>query len=92
MGSGIIILSIIALLFLGMYLYAYGTTKFSRDKENNEIQKQIKTASNKQDKFETERQERLRIREENSRLAELRSKLIKKEIKRLNKLKEKQNT
>lgn len=92
MGSGIIILSIIALLFLGMYLYAYGTTRFNRDKEKKVNKKRLIKDEKQESKFEIERQKRLQIREENSKLAELRSKVIKKEIARLNKLKEKQKT
>lgn len=90
MGSAFVILSIIGMLFLGMYLYAYGTTKYSAFKEKRKNQKMLRETLEKEEEINRERQERIRLREENSRLAEARSKLIKKEIARLQQLKEKQ--
>ena len=90
MGSGIIILSIIAMLFLGMYLYAYGTTKFNAMKEERKNQKKLRETQEKEQQLEKERQDILSIREENSRLAATRSKIIKREIERLQQLKQNQ--
>lgn len=89
MGSGIIILSIVALLFLGMYLYSYRTTKENSFHEESTNRNGLKEIHNKKDQLEKERQERLNMREENSRLAETRSEIIKKEIARLQQMKQK---
>jgi hypothetical protein len=91
MVSGIIILSIVALLFLGMYLYSYRSTKENTINEEKAKYSRLKAIQDKATQLEKERQERMHLREENSRLAETRSEIIKKEIARLQQLKEKKN-
>ena len=90
MGSGIIILSIVALLFLGMYLYSYRTTKENTINEERAKRNKLKEIQNKEDQLEKEKQERIHLRDDNSRLAETRSEIIKKEIARLQQMKQKQ--
>ena len=90
MISGIIILSIIAFLFLSMYLYAYGTTKYNAIKEEREEQNRLREIQENEQQLERERLKRLNEREENSRLAATRSKIIKRVIERLQQSKQKQ--
>ena len=89
MGSGIIILSIVALLFLGMYLYSYRSTKEKTINEESAKHNKLKVIQDNSEQLEKERQERLNEREENSRLGETRSEIIKKEIARLQEQKQK---
>lgn len=89
MGSGIIILSIVALLFLGMYLYSYRSAKNNTINEESAKRNNLKDIQDKEDQLKKEKQERMQLRDENSRLAETRSEIIKKEIARLQKQKQK---
>lgn len=90
MGSGIIILSIVVLLFLGMYLYSVRTTKENSNNKERVKQKRLEEIPAKEQQFEKKKQERMYLRDENSRLAETRSEIIKKEIARLQQAIEKQ--
>ena len=89
MGSGIIILSIVALLFLGMYLYSYRTTKENSFNEKRITYNKLKDIQDKAEEHEKEKQERMHVRDENSRLAETRSEIIKREIARLQQMNQK---
>jgi len=89
MGSGIIILSIVALLFLGMYLYSYRSTKENTINEESAKHNKLKVIQEKEEQLYKERQERMHLRDENSRLGETRSEIIKKEIARLQEQKQK---
>jgi len=89
MGSGIIILSIVALLFLGMYLYSYRSTKEKTINEESAKHNKLKVIQEKEEQLYKERQERMHLRDENSRLGETRSEIIKKEIARLQEQKQK---
>jgi hypothetical protein len=89
MVSGIIILSIVALLFLGMYLYSYRSTKENTINEESAKHNKLKVIQEKEEQLYKERQERMHLRDENSRLGETRSEIIKKEIARLQEQKQK---
>lgn len=90
MSTGVVVLLIIALLFLGMYLYSYGTTKQEIIKEKREAINKIEEIQPEAHQVEIEQNEILEIRKENSGLAETRSNIIKKEIARLKEKKNKQ--
>ena len=90
MSTGVVVLLIIALLFLGMYLYAYGTTKQEIIKEKREAINNIEEIKQEAHQVEIEHNEILEIRKDNSALAETRSNIIKKEIARLKEKKNKQ--
>ena len=90
MSTGVVVLLIIASLFLGMYLYAYGTTKQEIIKEEREAINKIEEIKPQVNQVEIEKKEILEIRKENSGLAETRSNIIKKEIARLKEKKNKQ--
>ncbi|MCB0462653.1 MAG: hypothetical protein R2816_06685 [Flavobacteriaceae bacterium] len=89
MDNGWIILGIIALLFLSMYFYAYGTTNYAIKKEEKARQRQLAEAQEKEQRLKAEMAERQKQREEKYRLANERSLEIKKELKRLEQLKQK---
>ena len=86
MDNGWIILGIIALLFLSMYLYAYGSTNYAIKKEEKARQRKLAEAQEKEQRLKAEMAERQKQREEKYRLANERSLEIQKELKRLAKL------
>lgn len=86
MDNGWIILGIIALLFLSMYLYAYGSTNYAIKKEEKARQRKLAEAQEKEQRLKAEMAERQRQREEKYRLANERSLEIQNELKRLAKL------
>jgi len=88
MDNGWIILLIIGLMFLGIYLYAYGTTNYAAHKEEKARQRKLAEAQEKEKRLKAEMAERQKLREENYRLANERSLEIKEELKRLEKLKQ----
>jgi len=79
MKNGGIILTAIALLFAGMYIYAYSFEYFQKIKENRKIRKQLEKDAliNKQKAFNE------KTREEYSEKLSQRSNEIKEELKRL---------
>lgn len=86
MDNGWIILGIIALLFLSMYLYAYGSTNYAIKKEEKARQRKLAEALEKEQRLKAEMAERQNQREEKYRLANERSLEIQNELKRLAKL------
>ncbi|NNK83772.1 MAG: hypothetical protein HKO92_11665 [Flavobacteriaceae bacterium] len=90
MSTGVVVLLIIALLFLGMYLYAYGTSRQEIIREEKEAKIKSEQMMQKTHQIEVEKKEIHEIRNENSGLAETRSNIIKKEIARLKANKSKQ--
>jgi len=92
MSGGLILLGVMALFFLSMYLYAYGTTNYAVKKEKKARQRKLIEAQEKEKRINAEMAERQKQREENYRVANARSKEIQKELKRLGKLKQKQES
>jgi len=86
MDNGWIILGIIALLFLSMYFYAYGSTNYAIKKEEKTRQRKLAEAQEKEQRLKAEMAERQNQREEKYRLANERSLEIQNELKRLAKL------
>lgn len=89
MVEGLILLGVMALFFLSMYLYAYGTTNYASKKEEKARQRKLIEVQKKEQAIKVEMQERQKQREEKYGLATARSKEIKKELKRLRKLNQK---
>ena len=83
MDNGWIILLIIGLMFLGIYLYAYGTTNYAAKKEEKARQRKLAEAQEKEKRLKAEMAERQKQREENYRIANERSLEIQNELKRL---------
>jgi Flp pilus assembly protein TadB len=86
MDNGWIILLVIGLMFLSIYLYAYGTTNYAAKKEEKARQRKLAEAQEKELRLKAEMAERQKQREEKYRLANERSLEIQKELKRLAKL------
>jgi cbb3-type cytochrome oxidase subunit 3 len=83
MDNGWIILLIIGLMFLGIYLYAYGTTNYAAKKEEKARQQKLAEAQEKENRLKAEMAQRQKQREEKYRLANERSLEIQNELKRL---------
>lgn len=89
--SAVVLFLVMGVFFLSMYLYAYGTTNYAANKEEKARQRKLAEAQEKERKIKAEMVERQKQREEKYRLANERSLEIKKELKRLEKLKQKLN-
>jgi predicted choloylglycine hydrolase len=88
MENGRVILLVIALLFLCMYVYAYGTTYYAIKKEEWTKRRKLLAAQEKELRIKAEMQERQNQREEQYRIANARSLQIQQELKQLGKLKQ----
>ena len=51
MSGGLILLGVMALFFLSMYLYAYGTTNYADKKEERLRQKRLRKAEEKEQRL-----------------------------------------
>jgi len=89
MSGGLILLGVMALFFLSMYLYAYGTTNYAEKRAEKVRQRKRAKAKEKEQRIKVEMAERQKQREEQYRIANTRSLEIQKELKRLEKLKQK---
>jgi Flp pilus assembly protein TadB len=88
MSGGLILLGVMALFFLSMYLYAYGTTSYAVNKEEKARKRRLLEAQEKEQRIKAEMAKRQKQREEQYRIANTRSLEIQKELKRLEKLKQ----
>jgi len=88
MENGWLILSIIALFFLSMYAYCYGTTNYAVWKEEKDRQRKVAEAQEKEQRIKAEMAERQKLRDEKYKMANARSLEIQKELKRLEKQKQ----
>ena len=88
MSGGLILLGVMALFFLSMYLYAYGTINYAVNKEEKARKRRLLKAQEKEQRIKAEMTERQKQREEQYRIANTRSLEIQKELKRLEKLKQ----
>jgi Flp pilus assembly protein TadB len=89
MENGFIMLLVIALFFLSMYLYAYGTTNYASRKEEKARKRRLIEAQKKEAQLKAEMAERQKQREEKYRIAKERSLEIQKELERLEKFNKK---
>ena len=89
MSGGLILLGVMALFFLSMYVYAYGTTNYAVKKQEKARKRKLIEAEEKEQRIKAEMQERQKQREEKYRAANARSKEIEKELKVLEQLKQK---
>lgn len=89
--SAVVLFLVMGVFFLSMYLYAYGTTNYAANKEEKARQRKLAEAQEKEQRIKAEMVERQKQREEKYRLANERSLEIKKELKRLEQLKQKLN-
>jgi len=87
MSEGFILLGVIGLFFLSMYAYAYGTTNYSVWKEEKTRQRKLLEAEKKEQQLKADMLEKQKQRDENYRIANVRSEEIKKELKLLEQLK-----
>jgi hypothetical protein len=85
MKNGAIILTAIALLFLGMYVYSYSFEYFQKLKENRKLRKQLE----KEELINQQKAFNKKSREEYSQKLSQRSNEIKDELKRLAEFKSK---
>ena len=85
MENGWVILLVIGLLFLSMYVYAYGTTYYVIKKAERTKIRRLLAAQEKELRLKAEMQERQNQREEQYRIANARSLQIQKELKQLGK-------
>jgi hypothetical protein len=85
MENGWVILLVIGLLFLSMYVYAYGTTYYVIKKDERTKIRRLLAAQEKELRLKAEMQERQNQREEQYRIANARSLQIQKELKQLGK-------
>jgi predicted Holliday junction resolvase-like endonuclease len=89
MENGFIMLLVIALFFLSMYLYAYGTTNYAIWKEEKMRKRKLIESQKKEEQLKAEMAERQKQREEKYRIAHERSLEIQEELKRLEKFNKK---
>ncbi|MEZ4795865.1 MAG: hypothetical protein R2785_01735 [Flavobacteriaceae bacterium] len=87
--SAVVLFLVMGLFFLSMYLYAYGTTNYSSNREAKIRQRKLAEAQEKEQKIKAEMLERQKQREEKYRIANERSLEIQQELKRLAKMKQK---
>lgn len=87
MSEGIILLLVIALFFLAMYIYAYGSTYYTAYKEERDRKRKIKNIALRDEKLQQDILKKKEVRDEKDHAAKSRSEEIKRELEWLEELK-----